>query len=130
MLKSKVIKFAENDKKIGILEREILNTLETGERNAITCARFSREHNCPKRRFTLAVCRLRDLGYPIVSTTKGFFYPDNREEVSHFSASMHSREIKISRSCKWADRMLSAWMPGQQRFDLDATMARAESGAV
>lgn len=84
----------------------LVDLIPFGEANAISTKELASLLNCHGREITLTVHFLRCKGVVICSCQKGFFRPENAEELRHFVATMRSRCKHIRAAAASAEKLL------------------------
>lgn len=85
----------------------LVDLLREGEENAITAKELSKLLGFPVRTITQMINYSRCNGEVILSSDKGYFLPDNIEEVKHFINSMKSRRREIKKATQSAQEYLT-----------------------
>lgn len=86
--------------------KRVYDLIPSGEANAITAAELANILQVPWRIITATIHFLRCKDFYICSCGKGYFRPENNDELRHFVMMMRSRRKHIKAAAASAEKLL------------------------
>ncbi len=90
----------------------ILQTIGTGEENAVNADYLTKLTGLTSRELRKAVETLRRDGYVIISSDNGYYYPETVEEVKRYIKKESRRAQSIFFTLRSARALLNRWTDG------------------
>lgn len=87
-------------------QESIAYLLSKGQENARTCNQLAKMTGLPKRSITLAICKERREGAPIMSGGSGFWLAQDRDEMLRCIKRLHKRAGEIHKTARALEKML------------------------